>query len=397
MSFSPYDILIGSSEHEESALSESHGVEASMSPSYASVGEQTFDDTFTLGSATVPDLGSLVSLPSAAMSSLLQRDAADEDHYEGQTILSSHASGADIPIPEASQTLWAISPHPDLVADSIFSMSTGCTDSISYRHLDASRAKFDTSTRYPISRAGDATAENRNATEQLLAIVDPPRKLLPIPPAPLKATPSDEVDCEYHAEDYLPENFVCKLCNDVIVGALSLNCGCASSTVCSHCWETRNPSTGSSKEVVDKLGYVMVQEGQRTLPSCPSCRENIESKINCHALDVAIFQIVLNLPATEDKVKSLKNSYFSRLETWRNIVIERNEKIKREEEMRRDELLARLLQEEEELFYGGQRVQDKTVAREQYHNGLLFWSQAALAVVVAALASIGFKAVAARR
>jgi len=395
MSFSPYEVLIGRSEHEESTLSQSHGVDDAISQSYASVGEQTFDDTLTFGSSTVQDLGSLVSLPPETMSSLLHREASDEDQYEGQTILSSHASGAYIPPPEASQERWAISPHPDLVAESMFSMSTGCTESISYRHMEEARASRDISTQPPASRDDDVAEDKRNATEHLLSIVEPPRKLLPVPPAPLKASPSDVFDCEYEAEDYLPGNFVCKLCNDVIVGALSLNCGCASSTVCSYCWETRNPETSKSKEVVDKLGYVMVQDGKRSLPSCPSCKEKIVSKINCHALDVAIFQIVLNLPATEDKVKSLKNSYFSRLEAWRSIVIERNENIKRQEEMRRDELLARLLQEEEELFHGGQQVQEQAVAKEQF-NGLLFWSQAALAVVVATLASIGLKAVARR-
>ncbi|CAJ1966934.1 unnamed protein product [Cylindrotheca closterium] len=330
------------------------------------------------------------------MPSLLYREtSSDEDQYDGQTILSSHASGAYIPPPEASQEQWAISPHPGLVADSIFSMSTGCTDSISYRHIEEARASRDISSKPAASRDGNVAAYSKNGTEHLLSIVEPPRKLLPVPPAPLKAAYSDVSDCDYEAEDYLPGNFVCKLCSDVIVGALSLNCGCASSTVCSLCWETRDPETFKSKEAVDKLGYVIVQDGKRSLPSCPSCTDKIESKINCHALDVAIFQIVLNLPGIDDKVRSLKNAYFSRLEGWRNIVIERNENIKRQEEMLRDELLARLLQEEEELFYGGQQVQEKAVAREQY-NGLLFWSQAALAVVVATLASIGLKAVARR-
>ncbi|KAL3943843.1 MAG: hypothetical protein SGBAC_002094 [Bacillariaceae sp.] len=277
----------------------------------------------------------------------------------------------------------------------MFSMSTGCTESISYRRIEEARAIRDVSPQSPGSRDDDAAALSQNATEHLLSIVAPKLKLLPVPPAPLKAATSDVVDCEYDSDQFLPGNFVCNLCDDVIVGALSLNCGCASSTVCSSCWETRNPETSKSKEVVDKLGYVMVQDGQRSLPSCPWCKEKIVSKINCHALDVAIFQIVQNLAATDNKAKSLKNAYFSRLEAWRNIVIERNENIKRQEEMQRDELLARLLQQEEELFHSGQQVRQQAVTKEQ-QNGLLILGQAALAVLVATLASIGLKAVARR-
>jgi len=387
MSFSPYEVLIGRSEHEEDTLAESRGIDAPISRSYASVGEQTFDDTLTLGSATVPDLGSLISLTS----SLTQR-YSDEDQYDGQTILSSHASGAYIPPPEASQDLFVFSPHPGLVAESLNSMSTGCTESMSYRNIEEILANFDASIQSSTVIEDNEAAISQNATEHLLSIVEPPKKLLPIPPAPLKATSSDVIDCEYRAEDYLPENFVCKLCNDVIVGALSLNCGCASSTVCSHCWETRNPSLEESMQVGDKLGYVIVQQGQQSIPSCPSCQQKIESKINCHALDVAIFQIVLNLPVQHDcKAKSLKNAYFSRLESWRNVVIERNESIKRDEAIRRDELLARLLQEEEELFHGVQQANAQALAKDQ-HSGLLFWGQAVLALVVATIASIGLKA-----
>lgn len=396
MSFSPYEVLIGGLENEEQSISSNREIGGPISRSYASVGEQTTDDTLTLGSATVNELGSLVSLPSETMSSLLQRDSGGDD-YEGQTILSSHASGAHIPPPEASQNLWAISPHPGLVAESLISMSTGCTESISYRHIDQMAPNQNESNQSPETRGGDVARSSPTAPEDLLSIVEPPRKLLPIPPAPLKAAPSDIINGEYQADEYLPENFICKLCNDVIVGALSLNCGCASSTVCSHCWETRKPSneTPAAKEVVDKLGYVMVRDGQDSLPSCPSCRQSIVSEINCHALDVAIFQIVLNLPATDDKVKSLKSAYFSRLDVWRTIVIERNEDIKRKEAIRRDELLARLLQEEEELFHRDQQVQEQTVPTDQ-HNGILFWSQAAIAMVVATLASIGIRAIARR-
>lgn len=390
MPFAPYEVLVGRSKHEEDTPAERRETDASISRSYASVGEQTFDDTLTLGSATVQDLGSLVSLAS----SLTQR-FSEEDDCDGQTILSSHPSGAYIPPPEASQDLFAISPHPGLVAESLISMSTGCTDSISYRKIKEISENYDKATQSSTIMKDNDADGSQNATEHLLSIVEPPRKLFPIPPAPLKSTSADVVDCEYRAEDYLPENFICKLCNDVIVGALSLSCGCASSTVCSNCWETRNPSPEESKQLVDKLGYVMVRQGQQSFPSCPSCHQKIESKVNCHALDVAIFQIVLNLPAHDCKAKSLKNAYFSRLEAWRNIVIERNESIKRDEAIRRDELLARLLQEEEELFNGVQQANSKTLAKDQ-HSGLLFWGQAALALVVATIASLGLKAVSRR-
>jgi hypothetical protein len=97
----------------------------------------------------------------------------------------------------------------------------------------------------------------------------------------------------------------------------------------------------------------------------------------------------------DNKTRSLKNTYYSRLEVWRCIVIERNEISTRQEAARRDELLARILQEEENFFRDGTKCKDKSVAAD--HNGsLFFWGQAALAVVVATLASIGLRAMSRR-
>jgi hypothetical protein len=399
---------MGRAENEEQTTSNDTRNEDLIDSSQSSVGAQSFDDTMTLDSSAFQDLGSLVSLPYGTISGLLQSYVEDGDQ-EGQTIVSSQPSGADIPPPEASQDLWAISPHPGFVADSVMSMSTVCTDSISYRSRDirtpASREVNYTSSdrdRDPGPEANDEdeSVSSHNATEVLLSIVEPPKKLLPVPPAPLKTHSSESIsfeECSYCAEDYLPDNFICRLCNDVIVGALSLNCGCASSTVCLSCWEANVSSLQQSPpdEFTKKLDYVWVNKGQQASPSCPSCNASIKSNLNCHALDVAIFQIILNLPVKDNKTRSLKNTYYSRLEVWRCIVIGRNERSTRQEAARRDELLARILQEEENFFQDGTKCKDKSVAADQ--NGILFfWGQAALAVVVATLASIGLRAMSRR-
>ena len=110
---------------------------------------------------------------------------------------------------------------------------------------------------------------------------------------------------------------------------------------------------------------------------------------------MAIFQILINLPVRDDKAKSLKSCYNSRLEVWRQTVIERNERQSQREEERRDALLARYLQEEEDYFRGTAKCKEKAMNR---NNTLLFWGQAAIAALVAAaVASVGFRAVKAKR
>eukprot|EP00980_Cylindrotheca_fusiformis_P023837 scaffold11043_cov122-Cylindrotheca_fusiformis.AAC.4 len=384
---------------EPSSSNESQTERDVIVSSQSSVGAMSFDDTLTFDSSTLQDFGSLVSLPAGTIAGLLQGQNHTDDEQEGQTIVSSQPSGADIPPPEASQDLWAISPHPGFVADSVMSLPTVDTDSVSYRTPTASDVNFTSSEwqNHDEDEYEYESAIGDDPTAALLSIVEPPKKLLPVPPAPLKNHESDSVsteDCSYCARDYLPDHFICKLCNDVIVGALSLNCGCASSTVCSLCWEANTSplQESGSADLKKKLNYVWVDKGEQAHPSCPSCNASIKSNINCHALDVAIFQILLNLPVKDDKVKGLKNAYYSRLEVWRCIVIERNERVACQESARRDELLARLLQEEENFFQRGTHCKSKSVTAN--HNGhLFFWGQAALAVVVATLASIGLRAI----
>ena len=111
---------------------------------------------------------------------------------------------------------------------------------------------------------------------------------------------------------------------------------------------------------------------------------------------MAIFQILINLPVRDDGAKSLKSCYNSRLEVWRQTVIERNERQSQREEERRDEMLARYLQEEEDYFRGtAKKCKEKAMSR---NDTLLFWGQAAIAALVAAaVASMGFRAVKAKR
>jgi hypothetical protein len=108
-------------------------------------------------------------------------------------------------------------------------------------------------------------------------------------------------------------------------------------------------------------------------------------------LDVAILQIVLNLPAIDDKTRSLKYNYCSRLEAWRCTVLERNQAKSQQEATRRDELLARLIHEEERVLW---RQQEHVISGP--HPSLLFLGQAAVALVAATMASVGLSAIARR-
>jgi hypothetical protein len=410
MSFSPFDVLMGMADNEERTLSSNansnntntdyssteRNSEEWIPSSQNSVGIQSFDDTMTLDSSTLQDFGSAISLPAGTIAGILQSQyygegpqTGDDGTYGGQTIVSSEPSGAFIPPPVASRDSWAISPHPGFVAESTLSLSTHCTDSLTFPN-DRGICKLSPAIANENDGASDEN-DNDHSSEyddddddekkELLDIVEPPTNLLPIPPAPLKNHIDDsfEEDCSYCAKEHLPENFICNICKDVIVGALSLSCGCVSSTVCSSCWEAK---TSFSPEVsAEKMGYVWVDKN--ISPICPSCSTNIKSTLYCHALDVAIFQIILNLPVKDDKARSLKKSYFSRLEVWRCIVMERNERRTRDEATRRDELLARLLQEEETFFHDD-TIKYKSKARTTDQAGsLFFWGQAAVALAVA--------------
>jgi hypothetical protein len=231
----------------------------------------------------------------------------------------------------------------------------------------------------------------RDVAKMVLSILEPPLALLPLPPAPPAAhlpTGEDSLDDSYSycAEDHLPSNFVCPLCKDVIVGALTLECGCVSSAVCSCCWEKH---TQGPHDMSDQLGYIWVDQKE-----CPSCHGNVNSNVPCHALDVAILQIVQSLSTEDDKTESLKRHYYSRLEEWRSTVLERNITRSEKETVRHDELLARLIQEEENVLWEQHRCRQKTLSNST--RNFLFLGQAAVALIAATAASVGLSTLARR-
>ena len=157
----------------------------------------SFDDSLTFDSYTLNEFGGIVSMASVLQSNQSSASSSSSSHsdYEGQTIVSSQDSGVYIPPPEASQEIWAISPHPGLVASSAQSLSTVCTDSISFRDRNIttcppSNEEDDNSV--PLPQREDKSMNTINsAAEALMSVIEPRQKLLPIPPAPL-ATPSSE-------------------------------------------------------------------------------------------------------------------------------------------------------------------------------------------------------------
>ena len=379
--FSPYDVFMDMVENLD--VSASH-----RSSSQRSIDVESLDDSITFDSDTLNEFGNVVS-----MASLIQNQTElSQDDYEGQTIVSSHDSGASIPVPEASQEIFAISPHPRIVTSSAQSLSTVCTDLHTWQDLRSAPNDDDDSDSLDSSPSPSKSLNEINSeAKALLSVLEPRQKLLPLPPAPLATSTSEDfTETAYSAEDYVPENFICGICKDVVVGALTLNCNCVSSVVCCSCWEAQNTSSSSQQKFSDKLGYVWVSSPS-SLP-CPSCKATVKSIVPCHALDVAIFQIILNLPVRELKARSLKRCYNSRLEVWRQTVIERNEMQRQKEEVQRDDLLARYLQEEEDYFRGTTKIKEKSLSAEHTRTStLLFLGQAAIAIVAATLLSMGLK------
>ena len=456
MSFSPFEVLMGLVDTDSDvSVSYARGLEEANNnsrdsdssydlPSHDNESVQSLNDTMSLNSETLQDFGSIVSLPPGTLAALFrsQIDSEDGEH----TIVSSAPSGAYIPPPEASQDAWAISPHPNFVPDQVHSIPTVCTDTISYQDLleedvasqvssldeNHTPASTNALVRAPMSRQSSSTSNGHDpvafmaianhllrestgnggnwyakftehdweqfqkTAKEVLSTLDLAPSPAPLPLPPLPPVPShieNHVNplitaCPYSAQDILPSNFVCPLCKDVIVGALTLDCGCASSVICSPCWETS--TQGQHHEMSDELGYVWVDQRK----DCPSCRGNVNSNVPCHALDVAILQIVQNLSSQDPKAESLKRNYYSRLEAWRTTVLERNIAKSQKQTMEHDEILARLIQEEENVLW--ERHQCREKALSDTTRNLLFLGQAAVALLAATIASVGFGSLARR-
>ena len=236
-------------------------------------------------------------------------------------------------------------------------------------------------------------------------------------------TPSSDIQhtSEAPPSSYLPSEFICSLCKDVLVGACTLSCNrnCNSSTVCASCWDDHDYNDDNDdndynqQEIATQMGFVWVETETKTkTKKCPSCHTDVVITVHyCHALDVAILHIIQDLPETDNNNNTnltyLKRRYYSRLSTWRNIVHNRNERYRQQKSIRDDELLARLIQEEERFFWKArsarqrrhgsgdneyqQRISNNS-SSGKVSNRIIFVGHAAVAIIATVLASTGLKA-----
>jgi hypothetical protein len=390
-----------------------------------------FSGSMSLNSDTLQDFGSIVSLSPGTLLGLFQSHQMDHvDHVDdgAQTIISSAPSGSEIELRVASQEIWALSPHPFLPGTAI-SISTCCTDAISFQRLvqdTASSGEDDSSlsttgVHHPdlsperhdpvsfVAVADRLLRESTNggywysnfterdwdqfqqAARMIMYTLEPPRPPLEFPPSPPESSDNayriQTVDASYSAAEILPKPFICPLCLDAIVGALTLDCGCATSTVCTLCWEEHLQGMMSQNDVSHQLGYVWVER-------CPSCFSTVHTSLPCHALDVAMLQIIQSLPSDIDKT-SMKHHYYARLRGWGEKVVQRHKEQDLQEFSRHDEMLARLIQEEEKVLWEKNRKRERSTSPAT--RSFIVLGQAAMALLAATVASMGLNALAARR
>ncbi len=447
MSFSPFEDFLelpsdsenSSTDDEQSRRSHDEVLyETTILSSRGSESALSFNDTMSFSSDTLQDFGSIVTLPPGTLAGLLQRyhdeNSEDTEEHTMSTIVSSAPSGSYIPVPEASQDVWAISPHPRFEPGGVQELSTVCTDTLSYQrfledtasvisameHEDTKssasihrtltrsstheRAAFeaianqllrDVSGHKPSSGAWYSRFTEfdwdqlREVAKVVVAATGPPIKLLPLPPSPsINALPESAQHLmeSYCTLELIPSNFVCPCCKDVLVGALALACGC---TVCTACCDVDDvvPS-----EMPEQEGYIWI--GRRL---CPSCHRPVESSVPCHALDMAILHILETLDTSRQnsKTQSMMIAYYSRLEIWRQTVIARNETRLRQQALNEDEMLARLIEEEEEILWQNGKAGRSALPIST--QALLFLGQAAVAVLAATFSSFALHAFARRR
>lgn len=454
MSFSPFEDFLELPSDSESCCTEDERTEHSNTStlyqttvlsSHGSESALSFNDTMSFSSATLQDFASIVTLPPGTLAGLIERfhdvdntGIEDAEEYTMNTIVSSAPSGSCIPVPEASQDVWAISPHPCFVPGSAQALSTVCTDTLSYQRLfeDAAsvasaRVDEDTTTSsstsitralagsnsheravfeaianqlllrdVPVNKRGGGAWYSRfteldwdhlrEIAKVVIAATGPPVKLLPLPPSPTMNTLTGSPDFlmeSYSAADLLPSNFICPCCHDVLVGALTLDCSC---TICTACYEVVD---FAASEMAEQEGYVWIEHNK----TCPSCQRCVESTVPCPALDVAILQIIENLDTSRQNLKtqSMKLAYYSRLEAWRQTVVSRNEARLQRQAIHEDEMLARLIEEEERVIWKRVNAGDRAMSIST--QTFLFLGQAAVAVLAATFSSLALQAFVRRR
>mmetsp|Transcript_21435 Transcript_21435/g.45482 ORF Transcript_21435/g.45482 Transcript_21435/m.45482 type:complete len:418 (+) Transcript_21435:66-1319(+) len=374
MPLSPYDFVM-----RRNGLKESNSVADADADADSSAEVELFlesasafslDDSMSLTSSPVGfrELPNIILSPDIVDGMENTRNISNDDLYSygERTIVSSNPSEASItPPPEAFPSFFAISPHPRIAVNGVHSISTTNTEiytndglfqtdedeesastastSTSFNHTSissASNGDRSVSGLYEVgvseridsnvvkASSSDSHAEDlpirfvsKSSAKNILSILSEdsssPTRPPIISPVGILASTKELQESGFCAKDYLPSDFICGICSDVIVGGCILDCNCISSVVCTTCWENNLRSK-----------------------SCPSCKLNAEVKAYCRTLDVAIIHIIENLPDSNDNVSSLKQGYYFRLSEWRIALSDRNERHETETVLSENESLA---------------------------------------------------------
>ena len=87
----------------------------------------------------------------------------------------------------------------------------------------------------------------------------------------------------------------------------------------------------------------------------------------------------------------MKLAYYSRLDAWRQTVLARNENTTQKQALQEDEMIARLIQEEEDILWKkGRKNRDHALSNSTHT--LLILGQAAVALLAATMSSLAVNA-----
>jgi hypothetical protein len=432
----------------------------------ASIG--SFDgDSMSLYSDTLHDFGSIVSLPAGTLLGLFRSSLSNDDGGRNEsssvpsnvddgtrTIISSEPSGVYIPPPEASQDIWAISPHPQFAPCRARSIATVGSDYMSYddslQQDAASETKEDSENVGPVLSTANMlaikerddpmtsqaigqgqhhhdsisfeavanhlmreAAHNKgkwyaNFTERdweqfqrlgkiFLSTLQPQQhqsrwspSLPPLPPS---------VDSDRHIPLY---ELGASYCASSIVPQPFVCPYCSDVTVGALALDCSCPASTVCTLCWEKHGQGYVSKDFSNQLGfvwvdnrvCPSCQAGVKGGVSCHALDVAILHIVQNLPDRDDTTAALKHHYFTRLGLWGEEVVKRHEEQNKLLVLHEDLLLAHLIQTEENAFWDHHQTIKAKVSRST--PPWLIFGQATVALLAATVASLSFNALSRR-
>ena len=241
-----------------------------------------------------------------------------------------------------------------------------------------------------------------NDVDKVASLPLPPPK----PPANFLNTfedlPSLSQDVRRSIVDALPPEFFCPICEDIILGAVVVGCGCPRSTCCFRCADngaskpSAEPSAPEIEEInEDEDDYVMVERpseptkrtenqdhpvkptadiNEAQIKSCGRatcpCGKADSLIVPCHALDVAIYNAINNLSEQGDGLREFQYYYYRRLEHWRADLLSRRKALEDEKDHRRQKMLAMLIEAEEEALWS-----DKLKKRRQHRRSPGFWGR----------------------